>query len=720
MPRIGAVTAWVLAAIATIAAAHAVPANAQVSGGTVLANTASATYSDPRGKTYGTESNPVQLTVAKIAAILVTPKQVAVNTKTDAYIAGQPIVRTYTIANDSDIPDAYTIEGVGTDVRRAGGASAARAVVQSIAFVTPSGDIPVTIGSTVSPTVAPGGSIAVRVDLSTTGIPAGTAFAIRLRARTTAAASNGLQSDTGQTWALAIAPPKLTGAGGGQISKTVDQVASVQSSANATVQFDIVVKNSGGTTAYALVIRDPVPAGLGALISTAKVNGRPAGAAATLAGRTLTLRWPQLAPGHLIDLSFDAVVENAVGLGETFVNVAYVGADGTTAKATTPASVFIGSGNIVYDGYVGASAPIPGALVTLLGPDGQPVRLPPGQQSDNPMITPNSGAYGFDLSGSAIPAAGARYELTVAASGYLSRRIALEISRGVDGVLYDVTATALDGQPLAAAGGFTLVKHAVALKNVFGLFGNVPMFSSHALNVTKTAGSLIVQPGDRALFTVTVANTFAVPLHDVTVVDQLPPGMIYAPGTARVNGVDVEPLANGQTLRWTFATLAANATLTIEYATVVFPSVAPGTTLTNVVNVKGQGGASGVPTGGTANASLQVVSGALSARGVITGRVFLDLMKTGHFTKGDKGVAGVRIFLEDGTSVTTDAQGRYSFAGVRPGMHVLRVDPSTLPAGVRARTDVPMNSPYALQRLVHGILDEGTIQDVNFALGAGR
>jgi hypothetical protein len=91
---------------------------------------------------------------------------------------------------------------------------------------------------------------------------------------------------------------------------------------------------------------------------------------------------------------------------------------------------------------------------------------------------------------------------------------------------------------------------------------------------------------------------------------------------------------------------------------------------------------------------------------VITGRVFLDIASSGHFARGDRGIAGVRVYMEDGTSALTDSQGRFSFPAARPGAHVLRIDSATLPSGVHGIT----------QRLVHGLLDDGLMQDVEFGL----
>ena len=65
------------------------------------------------------------------------------------------------------------------------------------------------------------------------------------------------------------------------------------------------------------------------------------------------------------------------------------------------------------------------------------------------------------------------------------------------------------------------------------------------------------------------------------------------------------------------------------------------------------------------------------------GKVFLDCDGDGVQSQNEyeKGIPGVRIFFENGTSVTTDMHGRYSVYGFKAVTHVARVDPITLPPG---------------------------------------
>ncbi len=703
--------------------------------GSVIANTVTAQYADASGATYGVQSNTISVSVASVSGISVSPKETAADPATEGFPAGTNIVRTFTITNAGNVADAYTVQTLTTGA----------GTITSAAFLTPSGALPIALGSTVSPTLQPGESVKVQVALATAGAAVGTAFPIALTARSTnAAVANGLVTDSGKAWAVAQPGASLAGPLGptASINKLVDQKRAHSAKPGDTITYSIQFKNYGGSPATNVVLIDDVPAGILALPQTVTLNGANAAPAATLAGQRLTVKIGTLAVGAVDTVTFDALVQNGATAGSTYVNVATVSADGIAAVATTPASVLAGLGNVVYDGYGGSGSPVNGAVLTLrdlathaivplpqIGSVqgssslrspldvlvGVPAGgLPPNTANRNPFTTGADGGYSFVFDGAQLGtlAQPAQYELDISAAGYRDRRIQVTISPDASGLLYNVTLRQLDDQLLATAGGFTLTANSVSLSQVFGLLGNLPLFAPHPLAVTKTVDRDVASGGDRLVYTLQVGSQGA-QLGSTSVIDTLPAGIVYAPGTARVDGVAVEPKRDGRILTWTFPSLAAQHTIT--YACVVMPFTADGATLVNVVDVDASS-ATGARVHGTASADTRVVAGALGNRIVITGRVFVDAARTGRFREGDQGVAGVRVYLEDGSSVTTDRYGRFTFPSVHPGQHVLRVDPSSLPAGVRAYDDRRFDSTRSLQRLLHGIYDAGLMHDVNFAL----
>jgi uncharacterized repeat protein (TIGR01451 family) len=695
-------------------------------GGTTISNAVSVSYNDGTHAFTG-QSNTVSATVASVSALVVSPKNAAVNPATDGFALGAPVTRTFTITNTSNIPDAYTLTNV----------SASAGTVTAVAFVAPGGTTSAA-GGAISPVVQPGATISVTVTIATTGVPLGKAIAIGITARTTAASTQtGLVSDSGQQWAVATGVPQFGGPSGASstVSKTVDGVPSESNAPGASVTYAIAFQNWGQVAATNATLTDNVPAGITADPTSVKLNG--ARVAATLSGQTLSVPLGTIAPGVPMTVTFGATVSPALTIGSTYVNVASLTADGLAAIGTTPASVFVGIANVVYDGSRGSQAPVAGALVALVDPaTGQPlsmaklpassVRAPASSNAAsinpdnaNPFRTGPSGLYAFTIP---PPAAGttASFDIMVTSSGYLNRLIAAKLTPDATGTLYTVVLTAKDGQPLAAAGGYTLTTTSVMLSDVFSLLGNLPLFTPQSISVTKTADKTQAAPGDRIAYTVTFASTGLNPVGATTVTDTLPAGLAYAPGTARLDGTAVEPLARGSSLVWTVPALQPGVAHTITYECVMLPTVAVGTTLTNTVGVSGVVTGTQLNATGVGSVAVVAVDGTFSTQAVITGRVFIDDAKTGHFRAGDRPLEGVRLYLESGESVVTDPDGRFSFPGVRSGLHVLRLDDTTLPPTARTFADRRYDSTRSPIRLIHGTMDLGMLQDVNFALEPAR
>jgi uncharacterized repeat protein (TIGR01451 family) len=708
-------------ALAVIVTAGA--AGATTPGGVVITNAVSVTYSDG-SVAYAARSNTVQVTTAEISALVVSPKNATWNAQTDAFAANTQIVRVFTLTNSSNIPDAYTVTAAATTAGS----------IASLAFVAADGTTSATsINGTRSVLVQPGTSISVTVTVVTQGVPVGTDVAVTLTARTTVTGTtNGLVSDSGEAWAMPVSAAQFAGPGGAQsnILKTVDTVRSEAVPPGTTVVYQIAFENYGQMPATNAVLTDAVPPGIVADATSVTVNGHAA--AAQSSGSTLTVALGTVAPQVPETIAFHATVGATQTLGTSYVNVASLSADGVNAIATTPAGVIAGNADVVYDGFSDGRTPVPGALIALVNPvtklpvamsgtnpqtrgTSSAAALAINPSNVNPFTTGSSGTYGFAIPAPA-PGTTSTYDLLISAPGYISRDIGVVLTPDPSDVLYSVALTSKDGQPLAQAGGYALTGNSVMLANVFGLLGNLPLFTTTPIAVTKTADKPSGAPGDTIAYTIAVASTAASGLGATSVTDTLPAGLTYAAGTARVDGHPVEPVRTGSRLVWQLPVLAPNATYTISYVCVILPNVAARTTLTNAVAVSGAIPGTMLSVAGNASVSIVTTSGIFSERAAITGRVFLDPLGDGLFRDGDAPVAGVRLFLEDGESATTDAKGRYSFHGVRSGMHVLRLDETTLPPGARAFPDRRYDSVRSPVRLIHGVMDAGLLQDVTFAV----
>jgi uncharacterized repeat protein (TIGR01451 family) len=196
------------------------------------------------------------------------------------------------------------------------------------------------------------------------------------------------------------------------------------------------------------------------------------------------------------------------------------------------------------------------------------------------------------------------------------------------------------------------------------------------LFVSKRAALDVAAVGDFVPYSVTVRNAGdAAALTNVVVTDRLPPGMRYRPGSARFDsGSAAEPEVgnDGSTLTFLLPQLEAGRSVTLRYVTVVAAG-ATGSTLVNRVAAQ----ADGAVESNSASAAVLLREELFSSAALLLGRVVAGTCDTTVETGA--GVAGVRVYLEDGRYAVTDDEGKYHFEGLTPGSHVVQLDTITLP-----------------------------------------
>jgi large repetitive protein len=193
----------------------------------------------------------------------------------------------------------------------------------------------------------------------------------------------------------------------------------------------------------------------------------------------------------------------------------------------------------------------------------------------------------------------------------------------------------------------------------------------------KTAGRDIVEMGDFLDYTVKIKNTGSGALSNVVVNDILPSGFSYYPGTARLEGKTLaDPIgAKGKGLNFAIGTIEAGKIATLTYRARIGPGALQGDGINHASAYAG-------PVNSNQASTRTIVQGGVfSDQGYIVGKVFADCNRNGIQDKGELGIPGVRMYLEDGTFVISDAEGKYSFYGVSPRTHVLKLDTTTMPKG---------------------------------------
>ena len=220
------------------------------------------------------------------------------------------------------------------------------------------------------------------------------------------------------------------------------------------------------------------------------------------------------------------------------------------------------------------------------------------------------------------------------------------------------------------------------------------------LILSKTASSQTVAPGDALQYRISVRGSNAArSTGAITVTDTLPPEMRLRLGTVRYNGDKIahNVSSDGRTLSIPLPPLARGGSGLITYLLEVRPDAQPGTALNRAIATDSRGATSAV-----ADATVRVARDAISERVTIIGQINDGGCDTP--TASRKGLAGVRVILEDGSYSVTDSEGRYHFEGVLPGLHVVQIDPASLPLGLVA-VDCARNARTAgsaISRFVDG------------------
>ena len=195
---------------------------------------------------------------------------------------------------------------------------------------------------------------------------------------------------------------------------------------------------------------------------------------------------------------------------------------------------------------------------------------------------------------------------------------------------------------------------------------------STRLYLIKSAGKDSAAIGDFVPYQLTVENIDeSAPAPGVTITDRLPAGFRYRKGSVRLNSVPAtEPVISedGRSVTFTVGNLIAAGKADITYVA----EVGAGANLGKALNTAVANGSSDVVSN-IATATVLVTEDLFLSRTTIVGRILEGCGKDGH------GIAGVRIFLEDGSYVITDKNGMYHFAAVLPGTHVVQLDTVTVP-----------------------------------------
>ncbi len=700
------------------------------SAGAVISNRAEATYQDDSGASFTTISETVTVTISAVAGVAVTPDETA---PSNTIAPHDQVTRLFRVCNTGNNPDNFTLTAL--DVT-------APVTLNALYFDADNsgdfsnGDSPVHLNETVSPTIAPGACFGVLAVLNTNDAQAQSAVTITLTARSNSSnAVNGRGQDSGTIINAVGLGPRLTDFSNSNAPplKLVNSVSQAVVGADGQFSYSINFRNVGDTPARNLLVADQLPSGISYVPGSLTLNDRALSDATdtdegSAQNDQVNIRFASVKPGEGFRITFNSRLSGASIAGTGLVNQATFTADNIAPLKSSSATVVVDPFGVVFAGRAGSSMPIPGARVELLrDQNGETyLQLPtdcgfnPNAKNENPFATDSQGHFSFvpgkDEIGTDSNAA--NYFLKITAQGYITRMIQASL-RPTQAGLFALGLHSLDGQPLAVAGGFDLVREDIRINDLAAVAMNVPMFEASSLQIVKSADRARADIGDTITYRIEVHNPTAASVTNVVIRDLLPPSFHYAAGSARLTlGTTIdqpsEPETQDSTLVFHLPEIPHGETARVLYRVRVGANAQQG----NQENLAVASGA--FPSGeqtqtAPARATVYVSAGVFSTQQAIVGRVFVDVNQNGQFDGSDRPMPGVRLYLSNGESVITDSAGMYNFPSLGDGPQVVSLDPVSLPQGY-ALSAAGRESGKSWTRLLRTPIGGGALLRQNFAL----
>ena len=236
------------------------------------------------------------------------------------------------------------------------------------------------------------------------------------------------------------------------------------------------------------------------------------------------------------------------------------------------------------------------------------------------------------------------------------------------------------------------------------------------LILRKSASSPVAVPGDPVQYRINVQNGDSGRITGaITVSDLLPDEMRLKNNSVRYNGLLISYTVSpdGHNLSIPLPPLAGGASGILTYILEVRPDAKPGPSM-NRASARDNRGAQSAD----ADAVVRIARDGITDRMTIIGRI-----TDGGCTVDPgaaNGIPGVRVMLEDGSFAVTDLEGRYHFEGVLPGLHVVQMDPSSLPSGQIPAdcAKIARTAGSAISRFVEG--QGGSLIRADFRSVAGK
>ena len=249
----------------------------------------------------------------------------------------------------------------------------------------------------------------------------------------------------------------------------------------------------------------------------------------------------------------------------------------------------------------------------------------------------------------------------------------------------------------------------------------IEMISPAGLIIEKTSEVRTAELGDYVNYTINIRNNGNSTAYNVELKDALPRGFDYVAGSLRVDAAKTNDFkAEGKYQVLGLGDLTSGTSKNITYRVLIGSTALGGDGINRAIAQGKDSETDGKTlTSLEAHWPIEIERGVINTDGIIVGKVYHDINRDGIQQKedGELGVAGVRIYMENGNFVVTDPEGKYNFYGVSAKTHVLKVDRTTIPNATELVTQSNRNAGDAGSRFVD--LKYGELHRADFAIVGG-
>ncbi len=458
--------------------------------------------------------------------------------------------------------------------------------------------------------------------------------------------------------------------------------------------YTLTATSSGSSDASGWSLHDVLPAGLSFVSIKIGPNSYtaaqfpqaampPTSTTITLSGNTLDMKPPTLAAGQTFTAIVTANIDGAASDGTVYSNTAQVTAAGGAPVSSRAVTTTVSTSVILPDitKSVSPNPAKPGDTVNYT------ITVTPPAPLTGPLTLTDLVDPALHLTGVKVNGAAVACTATPVASGPFSvgcgTGAAFELDLPSGAMLSTPVTVVLTATVLPSAGNEV---PNVAHVTVSGTTrdASAPLSIANATltgaSLTLTAGRVLAEKGDLVPFIATIG----VPAGAAALASPvllLSPSHGLRPGDVRVGGVSVRPVEmNGQ-------------------LQVSLPAVAPGTTLAVEVrarvNLRAQLGLESRSAAvqqtlislASARADVRIEADPDFDLGAIVGEVYRDENGNGVRDRGEPGLEGALIVMDDGLQVVTDREGRYHLAAIVPGERAIKLAKHSLPPDSKFTTD---------------------------------